>query len=211
VPFLAAYLIEPFGWRGAMFALGCGTVAILLPLAIGMGQAPAVATAPRGEAQFSPAMTVPILAGAVFFCCICMAVPLMHLMPLIQSFCIPSTDAGSVMFAMLIAAIGGRIACGKLCDLIGALRSWLVASALQTIGVLAFTQFASLQGFMLFSIVYGFAYPCGRSRGSVRKIVLNGQLFGEARRWIIPRRCLRGKGLTRSISASRCRPGCWRN
>lgn len=158
VPFLAAYLIEQFGWRGAMLALGCGTLAILLPLAFGMRQAPAAVAASVGEAQLSPAVTVPLLAAAVFFCCTCMAVPLMHLMPLIQSFCISSTNAGGVMFAMLIAAIGGRIAYGKLCDLIGALRSWLVASALQTVGVLAFTQFASLQGFMLFAIVYGFAY-----------------------------------------------------
>lgn len=158
VPFLAAYLIESLGWRDAMLVLGCGTVAILLPLAFGMRQAPAGTMASVGEAQLSPAMTVPILAAAVFLCCTCMAVPLMHLMPLIQSFCISSTDAGGVMFAMLIAAIGGRIAYGKLCDLIGALRSWFVASALQTAGVLAFTQFASLQGFMLFAIVYGFAY-----------------------------------------------------
>lgn len=158
VPFLAAYLIESLGWRDAMLVLGCGTVAILLPLAFGMRQAPAGTMATVGEAQLSPAMTVPILAAAVFLCCTCMAVPLMHLMPLIQSFCISSTDAGGVMFAMLIAAIGGRIAYGKLCDLIGALRSWFVASALQTAGVLAFTQFASLQGFMLFAIVYGFAY-----------------------------------------------------
>lgn len=158
VPFLAAYLIDAFGWRGAMLALGCGTLAILVPLAVGMRQAPAAAAMSAGEAQLSPAVTVPILAAAVFFCCACMAVPLMHLMPLIQSFCISSTDAGGVMFAMLIAAIGGRIAYGKLCDMIGALRSWFVASALQTVGVLAFTQFASLQGFMLFAIVYGFAY-----------------------------------------------------
>ncbi len=158
VPFLAAYLIESLGWRDAMLVFGCGTVAILLPLAFGMRQAPAGTMASVGEAQLSPAMTVPILAAAVFLCCTCMAVPLMHLMPLIQSFCISSTDAGGVMFAMLIAAIGGRIAYGKLCDLIGALRSWFVASALQTAGVLAFTQFASLQGFMLFAIVYGFAY-----------------------------------------------------
>jgi len=87
-----------------------------------------------------------------------MAVPLMHLMPLLQSVCISSTDAGGVMFAMLLAAIGGRVAYGKLCDLIGATRSWFVASGLQTLGVLAFTQFASLRGFLLFSIVYGFAY-----------------------------------------------------
>ncbi len=160
VPFLAAYLIESFGWRGAMFAFGCGTLAILPPLAFGMRQAPAPATAAGsvGEAQLSPTVAVPVLAAAVFFCCTCMAVPLMHLMPLIQSLCISSTDAGGVMLAMLVAAIGGRIAYGKLCDTIGALRSWFVASALQTIGVLAFTQFTSPRGFMLFSIVYGFAY-----------------------------------------------------
>jgi predicted MFS family arabinose efflux permease len=82
----------------------------------------------------------------------------MHLMPLMQSLCITSTDAGGVMFAMLLAAIAGRVAYGKLCDLIGAPRSWLVASALQTMGVLAFTQFGTLREFLLFSVVYGFAY-----------------------------------------------------
>jgi predicted MFS family arabinose efflux permease len=85
-------------------------------------------------------------------------VPLMHLMPLMQGFCISSTDAGGVMFAMLLAAIAGRVAYGKLCDLIGATHSWFVASALQTVGVLAFTQFGSLREFSLFAIVYGFAY-----------------------------------------------------
>jgi hypothetical protein len=53
-----------------------------------------------------------------------MALPLVHLMPLMQSLCISSTDAGGVMFTMLLAAIGGRIAYGKLCDLIGPIRSW---------------------------------------------------------------------------------------
>lgn len=157
VPFLAAHLIESFGWRGAMLALGLGTLATLMPLAFGMREAPAAAGS-VDQAEHPPAVTVPILSAAVFLCCTTMAVPLMHLMPLMQSFCISSTDAGGVMFAMLLAAIGGRIAYGKLCDLIGALQSWLVASVLQTIGVLAFIQFASLQGFMLFSIVYGFAY-----------------------------------------------------
>ena len=159
VPLLAAYLIESFGWRNAMLALGCGTLAILLPLACGMRQAPAAAAAASfREPELQPALAVPILSAAVFFCCTCMAVPLMHLMPLIQSLCISSTDAGGVMFAMLLAAIGGRIAYGKLCDLIGATRSWFVASALQTVGVLAFTQFASLRGFLVFAVVYGFAY-----------------------------------------------------
>jgi MFS family permease len=158
IPLLAAYLIESFGWRNAMLALGCGTLAILLPLAWGMRQSPAPAAASLREPQLRPALGVPVLSAAIFFCCTCMAVPLMHLMPLLQSLCISSTDAGGVMFAMLLAAVAGRVAYGKLCDLIGATRSWFVASSLQTLGVLAFTLFGSLQGFLIFSIVYGFAY-----------------------------------------------------
>ena len=160
VPLLSAYLIERLGWRGAMIALGTATLAVLIPLAACMRDAPAPAAA-RGAAQVPPipsAVAVPILSAAVFFCCACMAVPLMHLMPLIQGFCIPATDAGGVMFAMLLAAILGRVAYGKLCDMIGPLQSWAVASILQTAGVLAFTQFASLQGFLIFGVVYGFAY-----------------------------------------------------
>lgn len=158
VPFLAAWLIESLGWRGAMLALGCATLVILLPLANRMRQPPEAAVASFPEPGIRPALAVPMLSAAVFFCCTCMAVPLMHLMPLMQSFCISSTDAGGVMFAMLLAAIGGRIAYGKLCDLIGATRSWFVASFLQTAGVLAFVQFGTLREFLVFSVVYGFAY-----------------------------------------------------
>jgi MFS family permease len=160
VPFLAAYLIEALGWRGAMTALGAATLAVLLPLAACMRDAPPAATA-TGAAQappIAPAVAVPVLSAAVFFCCACMAVPLMHLMPLMQGFCIPATDAGGVMLAMLLAAILGRIAYGKLCDMIGPVQSWAVASILQAIGVAAFTQFESLRAFLMFGVVYGFAY-----------------------------------------------------
>ncbi len=36
-----------------------------------------------------------------------MSVPLMHLMPQLQSLCISSIDGGGIMFAMLLAAIAG--------------------------------------------------------------------------------------------------------
>jgi MFS family permease len=160
VPLLSAFFIEAFGWRGAMMVLGIATLAVLIPLAASMRDAPASVTASGAEQvpSIPVAVAVPILSAAVFFCCACMAVPLMHLMPLIQGFCIPATEAGGVMLAMLLAAIFGRVAYGKLCDMIGPLQSWAVASALQTIGVLAFTQSVSLRGFLGFGVVYGFAY-----------------------------------------------------
>jgi len=160
MPLLAAVLIEALGWRGAFAALGTGTLVVLLPLAARLREPPIrprVAHAAETP-PLSPNVAVPLLSAAVFLCCTCMAVPLMHLMPLIQGLCIAATDAGSVLFVMLLAAIIGRVAFGKLCDLIGPLGSWMVASAWQTVGVLAFTQFGTLEAFMIFAVAYGFGY-----------------------------------------------------
>lgn len=196
VPFLSAFLIERMGWRGAMTVLGIMILAVLVPLAAFMREAPQTAAA--ADATQAPALSVsiavPLLSAAVFLCCACMALPLMHLMPLIQGFCIPATDAGGVMFAMLLAAILGRVAYGKLCDMIGPLQSWAVASFLQALGVLAFTQFTSLQGFRVFGVIYGFAYagvmtsllvsaraltPAHR-RGALMGIILSFAWLGHA-------------------------------
>jgi MFS family permease len=179
VPFLSAVLIERMGWRGAMTALGIAIFAVLLPLAAFMRDAPrfpAAADATQAP-PIAASVAVPLLSAAVFFCCACMALPLMHLMPLIQGFCIPATDAGGVMFAMLLAAILGRIAYGKLCDMIGPLQSWAVASFLQTLGVLAFTQFTSLQGFRIFGVIYGFAYA-----GVMTSLLVSARALTPARR-----------------------------
>ncbi|WP_421998882.1 MFS transporter [Reyranella sp.] len=158
VPFVAAWLIEAGGWRQAMLVLGL-FACLLVPLGAFLRQPPAAsAAASMPEPPIAGEVAVPLLALAVFLCCTCMAVPLMHAMPLMIGCGIAPIDAGSVMLVMLVAAIAGRIAYGKLCDLIDAKLSWLLASALQTVGVLAFLHFESLGGFLVFGIVYGFAY-----------------------------------------------------
>ena len=71
----------------------------------------------------------------------------MHLVPLIQDRGFSAEQASSVAFLMLSVAILGRIAFGKLADMIGALPAYLVASFWQTALVFFFTTFASLNGF----------------------------------------------------------------
>ena len=98
------------------------------------------------------------MSGAVLFCCICMSVPLMHLVPLIQDRGIALDDAASVVFVMLLAGVLGRIAFGKLADLIGPMRAYWTASCWQTLLVFVFVQLETLDSFYLFAIVYGFGY-----------------------------------------------------
>ncbi len=163
VPFAAAFLIEALGWRGAMLMLGVISLAVLVPLALlmrdpvssgGRGNAPA-----NEEAPPLPAGTVvPALSAAVLLCCTCMSVPLIHLLPLIQGYCISAPDAGGVLFVMLVAAIAGRVAFGKLADVIGPIPAYMTASLWQTIGVYAFARIDDLALFYAFAPVYGFGY-----------------------------------------------------
>jgi MFS family permease len=167
VPFGAAFLIESYGWRGAFLGLGAICLVTLVPLALLTRDPPGrVVGAAAGTAASSSdnpthlpnGVVLAWLSAAVLMCCTCMAVPLMHLVPLIQGQGISATDAGSVLFLMLIVAIGGRIFFGALADRIGAPTAWLIATAWMTLLVFGFTWISSLGGFYLFAVIYGFGY-----------------------------------------------------
>ena len=163
VPFTGAFLIEALGWRGAMATQGTVTLLLLIPLALLLRDA-----APQGAEErrltgetshgLSNTAVTAWLSAAILFCCTCMAVPLMHLVPLIQGCGFPAPEAGSVLFFMLMVAIAGRVAFGKLADMIGAVPAYLTASAWQTLLVFGFTLIVRLDAFYLYAAIYGFGY-----------------------------------------------------
>jgi MFS family permease len=163
VPFGTSFLIASLGWRGAMLTQGIVSLLVLVPLALLLrdppGQRPAAAgAAAEPPPPLPPRLAVPGLSLAVLGCCSCMAVPLMHLVPLIEGRGIPAVDASGVLFSMLVVAIAGRVAFGALADRIGAIPSYMTASLWQTVLVFFFTQIQSLGGFYAFAVLYGFGY-----------------------------------------------------
>jgi MFS family permease len=167
VPYGIAVLIGAMGWRDALSTMGLFTLAVLIPLALlirqpprqGAGHVhPGSATDEQSETPLPANTVVAWLGIAVLFCCICMSVPLMHLVPLIHDRGFSLQDAGSVMFLMMIFAIGGRVVFGKLADIIGPIRAYWIASCWQTVLVFFFVQINSLDTFYIFAAVYGFGY-----------------------------------------------------
>jgi len=166
VPFGMATLISSIGWRDALTTMGVITLVVLIPLAMlirqppAKSQASAAASAADDEAALPlpTNVVVPWLSAAILFCCITMSVPLMHLVPLIQDRGIPLDDAGSVVFLMLLVAILGRVAFGKIADMIGAVRAYFIASLWQTTLVFFFVQIGTLDSFYIFAVIYGFGY-----------------------------------------------------
>jgi predicted MFS family arabinose efflux permease len=87
-----------------------------------------------------------------------MSVPLMHLVPLAQERGMTTTDAGSVLFLMLVVAIAGRAVFGQIADMIGALPTWILASGWQTLLVFGFTMITEQREFYIYAVIYGFGY-----------------------------------------------------
>jgi MFS family permease len=167
MPYGSAFLIDAIGWSGALTALGFVSLIVLIPLAMLMREPPAPGrTNVAGVRVGSEDAQLPLpdgvlviwMSAAVIMCCTCMSVPLMHLIPLIQGCGYTAPEAGGVLFTMLISAIMGRIAFGKLADMIGAIPAYMTASFWQTSLVFIFTQIQSLEMFYYFAPLYGFGY-----------------------------------------------------
>jgi len=164
IPLVAALLIPELEWHGALTVLGAAILAIALPLAFLIRDPPGradSAAAPPDEplAERLPHNVVVVtMSIAVVGCCTLMAVPLMHLVPLLQGKGIGAADAGGVMLAMLTAGVFGRLFFGRLSDMIGAVPAYITASVWQTLMVLGFTQFQSLNALYPYAVLYGFGY-----------------------------------------------------
>ncbi|MEE8395282.1 MAG: MFS transporter [bacterium] len=183
VPYFARLLISDLGWRGAYTTLGFVSLAVLIPLALLVRSPPrpaksAVPSAPLppaeagaaakaaevapavAERQFpvAPRLAVAWVTAAALFCCICMAVPLIHVVALAQDKGIPGNLAASILLPIYITGFFGRIFFGKVADRLGGIRAYWIASAGQTATVFWFTQPDSLTGFYLLGPLYGFFF-----------------------------------------------------
>ncbi|SDI19080.1 MFS transporter [Alloyangia pacifica] len=163
IPLANAMLIDALGWRGAFVAIGIASLVIMVPLAL-LARAPNSGTGGLGaqaeeEAPaVRPSVVVVLMSLGVVFCCALMSVPLMHLAPLVELCGATGPEAGGVVFVMMLSAIAGRIAFGKLADMIGALPAYLAASAWQATLVYVFIQIDDIGLFYLFAPIYGFGY-----------------------------------------------------
>src|SRR5688572_20673682 len=165
VPYLAQLLITELGWRGAALWLGAGYFVALFPLTFLLRSAPSAGAA-LGRSDRSDsnlwgvphAITIPWLSLAGFFCCICMAVPLVHLVPLgIDLGCSPQT-AASLLLSLMVAGVFGRLFFGWLADRIGGLPAYFIASLAQTSVVFWFTQTKDIATLFQLSVLFGFGF-----------------------------------------------------
>ena len=141
----------------------------MLPLALLIGERPGIAEAKRlsraaekapGHARplMEPWKMTAVLCTAIVMCCICMSIPLVHVVALVTDVGISGTTAAGIFSAMMLTSIVGRVGIGKLADYIGGIRALLLASAGQTVMIFWFTQMTTPPGFYLIAALFGLGY-----------------------------------------------------
>jgi MFS family permease len=168
VPLVTRVLISEFGWRYAYHAMGIGILCLLVPMALLIRQPPALAALRDGKAAGGPVKAVEplirpgvlaaLLCPAIVCCCICMAIPIIHVVPLATDRGIDAPTAAAVLTLMMIVSIVGRVGIGKLADAIGGPRALFLASATQTALIFWFTRAGTPAGFYLVAVLFAVGY-----------------------------------------------------
>ena len=164
VPYLCALSLEANGWQTTYILSAIAYLALALPVALLIRESPSREAArmhgngPQQTFVLAENEVIAWISLAIIFCCTCMAVPIVHLVPLLTDAGRTLDQASTFLMVLMFSGALGRILGGKLGDLIGPLPSYMVMSAGQTFSVLWFPFLDSTAAIYLIAIVFGFTY-----------------------------------------------------
>ena len=163
MPLSAGFAINAYGWQMAYLIIAVGYFCLAFPIAFLIRESPTRQNAGEVTLANEPLpvdekITVAWISAAIIFCCICMSVPIVHLVPLLTDQGLPVDSATQVLMLLMFSGAFGRILGGKLGDTIGALPAYMLMSLGQTISVVWFPHVEPGIGLYALAVFFGFTY-----------------------------------------------------
>ena len=167
VPYIVRYLIDKDDWQTAYSTLGTAYLILAIPIALLVRDSPrskSFTTEPAPTQKngnpfpLSTKTVVLWLSCAVTFCCLAMAIPVVHLVPLLTDGGLSPQEAVTIFLFLMIAGVFGRVFGGKLADHIGALQSYACMSVLQTSIIFIFPYAENLILIYILAMIFGLAF-----------------------------------------------------
>ena len=174
-PPIFRYAMEQYGWRETMLGYGLFSIATLVPLALalrrpsprmlaGGAAADKAAGVAVAEQAAEPVLGLPpntalaLLCAAIVGCCVAMSMPLVHIVSFCSDLGFSAARGAEMLSLLLFSAFLSRLAYGWLADRVGGLKTLLLGSSLQMLGLAFYVNTDSLEGLYLVSIFYGLGY-----------------------------------------------------
>jgi MFS family permease len=156
------------GWRQTMLLYGLFALIVVVPLAAIVLRRPPELTLPSGALASAPArkavmgwppdLVFGLLAAAVVFCCIPMAMPQAHLPALCSDLGILASHGAAMLSTLLGTAFISRQFWGWVSDRIGGLNTVLTGSALQLVAMTAFMLTQDELGLFTVAAAFGLGF-----------------------------------------------------
>jgi MFS family permease len=156
------------GWRETMLLYGLFAFIVVVPLAAIVLRRPPELTLPSGVLASAPArsavmgwppdLVFGLLAAAVVFCCIPMAMPQAHLPALCSDLGILASHGAAMLSTLLGTAFISRQFWGWVSDRIGGLDTVLAGSALQIVAMTAFMLTQDEVGLFTVAAAFGLGF-----------------------------------------------------
>jgi MFS family permease len=161
-PPIVAHFISTVGWRETHVGIGIFCLVTILPLAFVLRR-PSPAKAGRQGAQVSrdptpflrPGLLQGLLALAGLACCIAMSMPQVHLVAYCVDLGYGPARGAEMLSLMLGCGVISRLTFGVILDRLGGLRTLLIGSALQAMGLALYLPFNGLVSLYVISAVFG--------------------------------------------------------
>ena len=163
-PILLGGLISDYGWRISYFLLALSCIFIILPASFFIQrrldkkysdeqerQASIMSTSSR----FKPLTLQIILSIAGICCCVAMSMPQIHLVTMCVDLGYGSQVGAEMLSLMLLGGVISRLVSGVLVDFIGGVRTLLLGSSLQCVGLILYYPTTEMNSLYLVSLIFG--------------------------------------------------------
>ena len=164
-PPVLQHFIDTYGWRATFHGLGNLTLCTMLPLSFllyrpaHVDHEDSATTSRSGNRRrslgFSSRSLQGLLCLAGVGCCAAMAMPQVHIVPLVIDLGFEAVDGARMLAVMLGFGVVSRLVSGWISDRIGGLKALLVGSALQGLVIFGFLFADGLTDLYVLAIAFG--------------------------------------------------------
>jgi len=165
-PMALGGVLQDSGWRAVYWAMIVVTLVGVIPLAAGLKRQ--VSSAIKDAAQvasglnarasrLSPRALQLLLGAAGIGCCVAMSMPQVHIVALCVDYGFGAAVGAEMLSLMLLGGVVSRVISGLVADRFGGVRTLLVGSVLQCIGLFLYLPAGGIVSLYMVSLVFGLA------------------------------------------------------
>ena len=165
-PMLLAGVLQDAGWRMVYAIMIAVTLVGMVPLAMALRRqvsdavkdaAHVASTLNARSSGLSPRALQYLLGLAGIGCCVAMSMPQVHIVALSVDYGFGAAVGAEMLSLMLMGGVVSRIISGLLADKLGGVRTLLIGSVLQCIGLLLYLPAGGIVSLYMVSLVFGLA------------------------------------------------------